>query len=393
MAEKKSWINILIKFFAYGSLIAAFIIGQTNFKSDLKELLESKLDEGDSLSIIKSGEPAVYKLHKPDETLYAVISEETGYGGPFRLATIISMDGVIENVWIIESRETPAYLEKLKRANYPNEFVNKPIESNFIPGDDVDVISGATISSEAFCRNIRYSSHQAAIHGFNKELTWEDEPFKIGLDVYLILLLFILAFIAHKWQNKTFKIVVLTISMIILGFYLNGQISIANYISMFEGFTPSAKANLAWWILIPGSLLFPIIISRNLYCTYICPFKGAQFYLSKVSGMQFKMNLKMTKLALRGTTFLLWLSLMTGFITTNPGLSSYEPFAMFFALDGIGVQWYILPASVIGAFFIKNFFCRFFCPVGEFITWVLKRRNDVSKQFKMKTVNVDNEKE
>jgi hypothetical protein len=393
MPEKKSWGNILFKAFTYGSLIAAFIIGQLNFKSDLKGLLNTRLEEGDSLSEVKSGEPAVYKLHKPDRTLYAVISEESGYGGPFRLATLINLNGLIEDVWIIESRETPAYLGKMKKANYPNEFINKLIESNFIPGDDVDIVSGATISSEAFCRNIRYSAHQAAIHGFDKEVSWDEEPFEVGLNVYLIVALFILAFVAHKWQNKKFKIAVMTISMIVLGFYLNGQISIANYVSMFEGFTPSAKANLAWWILIPGSLLFPIIISRNLYCSYICPFKGAQFYLNKISGMQFQMSPKMTKLAVKGATLLLWLSLMTGFITTNPGLSSFEPFAMFFALEGIGVQWYILPASVIGAFFIKNFFCRFFCPVGEFITWVLKRRNEVSKRFKMKTVNVYNEKE
>jgi len=393
MPSKKSWFNIILKVLAYGSLLAAFIIGQMNFKSDFKELLESRLEEGDSLSLVKSAEPAVFKLHKPDRTLFAVISEETGYGGPFRLATLINLEGVIEDIWIIESRETPAYLEKMKKANYPNEFLKMPIESNFICGDDVDVVSGATVSSEAFCRNIRFSTHQAAIHGFNKEVSWDEEPFHAGINVYLILALFILAFIAHKWQNKKFKIAVLTISMIVLGFYLNGQISIANYVSFFEGFAPSAKANLAWWILIPGSLLFPVIISRNLYCSYICPFKGAQFYLNKVSGMQYQMSPKATKIAVSGTTLLLWLSLMIGFITTNPGLSSFEPFAMFFALEGIGVQWYILPASVIGAFFIKNFFCRFFCPVGEFITWILKRRNEVSKRFKMKTVNVYDEKE
>jgi polyferredoxin len=79
---------------------------------------------------------------------------------------------------------------------------------------------------------------------------------------------------------------------------------------------------------------------------------------------------------------LLWLALMIIFLSSHPSLGAYEPFAMMFSLQGIGVQWYILPISIIGAFFITNFWCRFFCPVGRSLTTILQFRRKVFSLFK-----------
>jgi polyferredoxin len=77
------------------------------------------------------------------------------------------------------------------------------------------------------------------------------------------------------------------------------------------------------------------------------------------------------------TNVLLWLALMIIFLSSHPSLGAYEPFAMMFSLQGIGVQWYILPISIIGAFFITNYWCRFFCPVGCSLTTLLQLRRKV----------------
>ncbi|WP_299523746.1 4Fe-4S binding protein [uncultured Lutibacter sp.] len=50
---------------------------------------------------------------------------------------------------------------------------------------------------------------------------------------------------------------------------------------------------------------------------------------------------------------------------------------MLFSLEGVGIQWYILPAALIGSLFFSNFFCRFFCPVGGALRWVQKMRKVV----------------
>ena len=40
------------------------------------------------------------------------------------------------------------------------------------------------------------------------------------------------------------------------------------------------------------------------------------------------------------------------FLSSHPTLGSYEPFALMFSLTGAGIQWYILPLSLIGSFFV-----------------------------------------
>jgi polyferredoxin len=83
--------------------------------------------------------------------------------------------------------------------------------------------------------------------------------------------------------------------------------------------------------------------------------------------------------------FLLWLCLMIIFIGRLPAAGAYEPFAMMFSLEGVGIQWYILPLALIGSFFMSTFWCRFFCPAGNMFSHLLKLRKFVFKRFKEKT--------
>jgi polyferredoxin len=81
----------------------------------------------------------------------------------------------------------------------------------------------------------------------------------------------------------------------------------------------------------------------------------------------------------RTPTVLLWVSLVLILISQNPTISAYEPFALLFSLEGAGIQWYILPASLIGSMFVSDFFCNFFCPVGAGFGWLRKNRNQLIK--------------
>jgi hypothetical protein len=81
---------------------------------------------------------------------------------------------------------------------------------------------------------------------------------------------------------------------------------------------------------------------------------------------------------------LLLLSLMTIFLSSHPALGSYEPFAMMFSLNGVGIQWFILPLALIGSFFMSAFWCRFFCPCGHALTNLIQFRKKLIKIFKRK---------
>ena len=110
----------------------------------------------------------------------------------------------------------------------------------------------------------------------------------------------------------------------------------------------------------------------------------------KIGGMKIKLTPLIQKVAKHSAKFLLWLGLMIIFISRNPTLGSYEPFAMIFGLEGEGMQWYILPLVLIGILLITDYFCRYFCPVGKGFGYIIKFRTWVDAQIlgiKRVTVN------
>jgi polyferredoxin len=76
-----------------------------------------------------------------------------------------------------------------------------------------------------------------------------------------------------------------------------------------------------------------------------------------------------------------WSALMLIFLSAHPTLGSYEPFSMMFSLTGAGVQWYILPLSLVGSFFVLNFWCRLFCPVGLVLNETVRLRRSLLKRI------------
>ncbi len=55
---------------------------------------------------------------------------------------------------------------------------------------------------------------------------------------------------------------------------------------------------------------------------------------------------------------------------------------MMFSLEGIGIQWYILPLALIGSFFMSNFWCRFFCPAGNALSMLVRLRRRAISFFR-----------
>ncbi len=54
---------------------------------------------------------------------------------------------------------------------------------------------------------------------------------------------------------------------------------------------------------------------------------------------------------------------------------------MMFSLTGAGIQWYILPLSLVGSFFVLNFWCRLFCPVGLVLNDMVRLRRSLLKRI------------
>ena len=81
-------------------------------------------------------------------------SSEKGYSGLVKIMVGFNPDSTIQNIVVLEQKETPGLGTKMKEPKFLDQFKGKnPAQFNLKPvkdGGDVDALTGATISTRAF---------------------------------------------------------------------------------------------------------------------------------------------------------------------------------------------------------------------------------------------------
>ncbi len=139
------------------------------------ELLPEATDGFDPIEIQMEG---ITEMHKAKNGAGYVIScQGSGYGGPIKIMVAYDNDGTIVSVKILELSETPGVGDRVQTdPSFLAQFVG--INGELKKGDNVDTLSGATISSTATIEALN-AAHKA----FNEkakgivveELTFEDQ--------------------------------------------------------------------------------------------------------------------------------------------------------------------------------------------------------------------------
>ncbi len=374
-----------VRVLAYVSLAIALVVGLLTGSKDYEAMVMAKFKD-QSLTKVNDN-PVVFQLGEKSQGAgnYVLIQEGQGYGGPFVLGLRIMEDGKIHEVIPLDHKETPAFVKKIEDANYRSQYIGRSVADDFIVGVDIDAVSGATVTTMAATEAVRKGAHVAALEKFKLKPTWKQASWKFSLDEVLILVLFALAFIPAVYQKNPWKYFYMAAVIGIVGFYLNAAISVGSLSGLLMGYIPSISDHLIWWVLVVGTLLGIILLGQNVYCFRICPFYGVQFLIAKLGGNRFNPPPAILKRSKTIANFLLWLALMISFLSSHPALGAYEPFAMMFSLNGVGIQWFLLPLALIGSFFTSTFWCRFFCPCGHALTQLRQYRKTILRFLKDKT--------
>jgi len=380
----------VLEAFAWASLLAAFIIGQIAAQTDYEALLQMQMpDVKLTRSQANKDLPVVYRMEvdnveSPDAV---VMSEGVGYGGVLVIGIKArrSDDGAkLNEILMLSHKESPSFMERLNNKRFFSQFAGKNVTDNFIIGDDVDAVTGATVSSAGFTAAIRDAVHLGAVQHLKLSPTWQEPGWQLGINELILVLLFALAFIAVYRRDKMAKYarnLVLIGTLVFIGFYANASLNLGNIASIFMGYIPSPKQHPMWWIMMAGTLGSIVILGRNIYCHKLCPFVVVQDLLQKLSGVKLRIKPEVQRKSRTLIFILSWIALMLIFLSTHPALGSYEPFAMMFSLEGLGIQWYILPAALIGSMFVPKFWCRMFCPVGLYLNELVRIRKAILGRF------------
>lgn len=82
-----------------------------------------------------------------DVVAYVIVAQSKGYGGQVPIAVAFGRKGSVKSITAMSNEETPGLGTKIADESYIGQYVGMGAES--LQADDIDLISGATISSKA----------------------------------------------------------------------------------------------------------------------------------------------------------------------------------------------------------------------------------------------------
>lgn len=369
------------------SLVAAYIIGHIQQDKEVFAMVTQAVPTGTSFQKI-SDNPFLLEGQNPEDPSFTglyIVNKAKGWGGPLLTATIIDEEGILKQVIVLDHKETLSFFYRLQRKDFFKQFPGKKVSDPFIPGEHIDTVSQATVSSKAFIQAAREGSHFVGRDIFKLTIPEHIPSWNLGIQEVLLVLLFAGLALSLTAKIRILRYLSMLGAFILVGFLWNGSLSIAHFGTLFLGYLPSMRENLFWWLLVCGAILTAVWLRRNLYCYGLCPFGNLQEFNTKISGINLPLGQSIVKGGKVMSYSLTWLALIIIFLRANPTIGAYEPFATLFGLEGMEIQWFILAIVLFGSFIISRFFCRFFCPVGVILGIAIRVRCRVDQALKKET--------
>lgn len=125
-----------------------------------------------------------YDVVEVDETRYyvvrdeegdplqaAFIAERNGFNGPISFLLLLDAEHQIERVSVLKQGENPGFGELITRSSFLSQFVGMDKDSSFSVGEDIQLISGATVSSRAVISGV-----ERALQHFDQAFFGVDGP-------------------------------------------------------------------------------------------------------------------------------------------------------------------------------------------------------------------------
>lgn len=315
---------------------------------------------------------------------YAGVSEAVGYAGPIQLLVGVNPAGEILGVEVVEHRETPGFFRLLPDNDYFHQFLGLSYADPLMPGQDVDAVSGATISSEAVAKAIRDETRSLGAGVIGAELPPSNEPFHFGAPEVLLIGLYVAGYFGHRSRHreakKWIRRATLFIGAVGLGFLYNKPLTAANLVSLMSGYWPDWHTNLYWFLLLGGILFVTTAQGKNPYCSWFCPFGAVQEGLGRIGGAKLYRPRKWHHPLVWLQRSLSFGAIVLGLALRQPGAVSYEPFGTLFDFTGSSFQWFMLGLVVLASLLIYRPFCTYLCPISPVVDYVGEVRR-MGKQF------------
>jgi len=332
---------------------------------------------------------------------------DKSWGYRDQIATLVGVDlkGKITGVNVLSEFENPRYTKGLLSDGswFLEQFKQKDAGDNFILKDDIDAISGATISSSAITRSIEAGLkliteevlyHQLLDKGsqadkgspfrhlFLQELLWQ-------IDILFLWIMVGLAFLSFFKKNEFLRYLTLGMSVAYLGIFKGGGFSLIDVLRLLSFHNPVFWNDLYWYSLFVVAIGLTIIAGR-FYCGWLCPFGAIIEVLFRLVPVEWRVTGNADRFLRLVKYVNLLILLIIAFLFANQILAIYvvgiiEPFATLFRLSGGLIAWLWLILMLVFSSVISRSYCRYFCPLGAFFAVL----SGVSSLLKLRQLSID----
>ena len=290
-----------------------------------------------------------------------------GYGGRLVLAVRVTPEGQVLGLRVIESRETPAYLARIRPwlATLAGRDVGR---EDWLKAD---AVSGATITSDAVLQNLQLAGPRFAatvLKAAGPIAPQEPQSAKPDWPVLLFGLLTVLGLISHYVPRRALRRISLIAVVCGAGLYLNIQFSLDQVFSLLGLQLPSPGLSLPFLMCVFIPVL--TLLVGNVYCGHLCPFGAVQELIAELRPRRWRMD--PDKNIWRYSRALKYLVLAAALVWFGAGLergfSSADPLVTVFSRDSLSHPSLFILLLLALSFFFRRFWCRNLCPAGAFLS-------------------------
>jgi polyferredoxin len=207
--------------------------------------------------------------------------------------------------------------------------------------------------------------------GWNFDDLDEAEPSLLELardqapDIALFAAFATLAMVSFFRKSVKLKYLTLVVSVLYMGVYKSQLISIVNIFGTLTANLPIFSYSMAWYAFAIFTVVTTVLWGR-LYCGRICAFGALTQLIDAVVPARFRIDVPRTLERRAGYIKYGILFAAVGYYLVTREISFYryiEPFWMF-TFEASTALWIGLGVLLIASIFVRNLYCRFFCPLG-----------------------------
>ncbi|WP_109831814.1 FMN-binding protein [Reichenbachiella versicolor] len=329
--------------------------------------------------IVKHGDNAEINIKMQGELCYAEIYSHgklktlyfenmlhntvQGFSGPIYLGMETSLSGTLEEVSYITSKETESYLRKILRSTYLDQYAGLGLDQQ---PETIDAVSGATITAKAMADAVTEAFSVTAPQLLSTYYAFDLNNFHVSakltywwiLHIVVIAAIFLYAILPQIKKTKKSRLLVSVLTLIYVGFGLNGSFTYVTFLMPFMGTEVSLFLGL--YALLT---LLAAVWGKNAYCSYVCPFGAAQMISLKYSPFKSK-KLFITNKQAEYFRYVLTIVLVGGFIYGYKTFGNYELFPDLFGTEVSSYWFYVAAAFVVISMRYPMLWCRLACPTG-----------------------------